>query len=179
MKIQDWTKLLLAAALALALASCKHPTPKTGEGGAIEDTGETIDPIAQDSMGGDDPTAGPRLTSKDGFEWGKWESIHFGFDSATVQTADQATLEQIAKWLKENSDGKIQIAGNCDERGTTEYNLSLGQRRAAAARNYLIKLGVAGSRIATVSWGEEKPVDAAHNEDAWAKNRRADFGLTK
>ena len=178
MKIQDWTKLLLSAAFAVALASCEHP-PKTGTGPAVDDMGTTGDqPGIEKPMPGE-AKEDPRITTKDGFQWDKWEPILFGFDSVSIRANDRPVLEQIAKWLKENPSDKIQIAGNCDERGTEEYNLSLGQRRAAAARNYLIQLGVDGARIATVSYGEGKPADAGHNEDAWTKNRRDEFGLAK
>ncbi|HEY5764974.1 MAG TPA: OmpA family protein, partial [Candidatus Deferrimicrobiaceae bacterium] len=74
-------------------------------------------------------------------------------------------------------DAKIQIEGHCDERGTSEYNMALGERRASAASKYLQNLGIAGSRLSTISYGEERPLDPGHNEDAWAKNRRATFVL--
>ncbi|HZI21663.1 MAG TPA: OmpA family protein [Gemmatimonadales bacterium] len=102
---------------------------------------------------------------------------HFDFDRATIRPGDAAILDRKAAILESNPSVRIQIAGNCDERGSDEYNLALGNRRAITARNYLISHGVAGSRIETVSYGKEKPIDPAHNEEAWAKDRNDQFQL--
>ena len=102
---------------------------------------------------------------------------HFDFDRATIRPGDAAILDRKAAILESNPSVRIQIAGNCDERGSDEYNLALGNRRAITARNYLISHGIAGSRIETVSYGKEKPIDPAHNEEAWAKDRNDQFEL--
>ena len=81
----------------------------------------------------------------------------------------------MAEFLKNNPGAAVLIEGHCDERGTPEYNMALGERRAASAKSYLVSLGVKGGGLSTVSFGEEKPVDPGHNEEAWAKNRRAHF----
>lgn len=101
--------------------------------------------------------------------------IHFDFDEDILKDEARASLKKGAEWLVKNKDLKIVIEGNCDERGTAEYNLALGQRRAAAAAKYLINLGVDAQRIKIVSYGFELPVDPRHNEEAWAKNRRDHF----
>jgi peptidoglycan-associated lipoprotein len=104
--------------------------------------------------------------------------VFFEYDSAEVDAAAQAVLAENAQVLKKNASWILTIEGHCDERGTPEYNLALGERRALAARSYLLSLGIAGDRIRTVSYGKEFPFDAGHNEAAWAKNRRAHFVIT-
>lgn len=104
-------------------------------------------------------------------------TIHFAFDSAVIRSSDQANLQAVAQQLAAHPDCKLLIEGNCDERGTEEYNRALGERRALAAREALANLGVDPSRIRTISYGKDNPVDPGHNEAAWAKNRRDDFVL--
>ena len=105
------------------------------------------------------------------------ENIHFDFDKYNLLPLAQKILKRKADWLWNNPDVSVIIEGHCDERGTNEYNLALGDRRAESAKAYLINLGIAGSRLITISYGEERPVDPAHNEVAWAKNRRAHFTI--
>jgi peptidoglycan-associated lipoprotein len=103
--------------------------------------------------------------------------IHFDFDKYEIRPGDAKILEANSKILKDYPDVKIIIEGHCDERGTVEYNLLLGERRANAAKKYLIELGIDSTRISTVSYGKERPLDPRHCEEAWAKNRRAQFKL--
>ncbi len=103
------------------------------------------------------------------------EMIHFDFDKYNIKAQYQQTLERHANWMKENSGTNVIIEGNTDEWGTEEYNLALGERRAMAAKNYLTNLGVSPDRLATVSYGESRPLDPAHNPKAWAMNRRDEF----
>ncbi|MFH1154979.1 MAG: peptidoglycan-associated lipoprotein Pal [Pseudomonadota bacterium] len=103
------------------------------------------------------------------------QDVHFDFDSSELSSMAQALLKEKAAWLEENGKVQIVIEGHCDERGTTEYNLALGERRAMAAQQFLLNMGIAASRIRTVSFGEERPMDMGHNEEAWTKNRRAHF----
>jgi peptidoglycan-associated lipoprotein len=103
------------------------------------------------------------------------EDIHFGFDRYDLTPRAREILSQNAELLLNHSRVKIQIEGHCDERGTIEYNLALGDRRSTSAEQYLIALGVPPNRISTISYGEEMPIDPGHNEEAWAKNRRAHF----
>jgi peptidoglycan-associated lipoprotein len=105
------------------------------------------------------------------------EHIYFAFDDAGLTADSQAILKKKASFLLENRHKKVLIEGHCDERGSVEYNLALGQRRAASARNFLIYLGVEPSRMRTLSYGKERPLDPGHNEEAWAKNRRDQFVL--
>ncbi|MEW6377215.1 MAG: peptidoglycan-associated lipoprotein Pal [Thermodesulfobacteriota bacterium] len=103
------------------------------------------------------------------------KDIHFDFDKYDIRPGDAAILKENAALLLKFPQGKIQIEGHCDERGTVEYNLALGERRANSTQKYLISLGISPDRISTISYGEERPVDPIHNEEAWAKNRRAHF----
>lgn len=96
----------------------------------------------------------------------------FAFDDSTLSADAQAALTASATWLKQNPQYNLLIEGHCDERGTEQYNLALGDRRANTARDFMVALGVDASRIRTVSYGEERPFDAGHDESAWAKNRR-------
>lgn len=103
------------------------------------------------------------------------KGIHFDFDKYNIRPDDAEILKQNAAVLKKFPAVKIQVEGHCDERGTNEYNLALGERRASSAKKYLITLGIDERRISTISYGEEKPLDPGHIEEAWTKNRRAEF----
>ncbi len=107
-----------------------------------------------------------------------FEDVHFNFDKALIESTDIPHLNRMAAWLKAHPRVKVLIAGNCDERGTEVYNLALGWRRAISVKNYFVSLGVSESQIATVSYGKDRPIDPAHNEIAWAKNRRDNFVLS-
>lgn len=105
------------------------------------------------------------------------QTVYFEFDSAVVRTAQQGRCNAVADDLKAKPETKLMIDGHCDERGTEEYNRALGERRALAVREYLIKYGIAPERVFTRSYGEDRPADTGHTEDAWSKNRRAEFIL--
>ena len=107
------------------------------------------------------------------------QNIFFDYDKAELKTEARDILTRKAAFLQANPDYNVSITGHCDERGTNEYNLALGERRATAASKFIGALGVSQNRISTVSYGEERPVDAGHNEDAWSKNRRDEFRLIK
>ena len=104
---------------------------------------------------------------------GYLQDAFYSFDESTLTTDAQSALTSSATWLKKNSQYNLLIEGHCDERGTEQYNLALGDRRANSAKEYIVALGVDASRIRTVSYGEERPFDSGHDEAAWAKNRRA------
>lgn len=106
---------------------------------------------------------------------GIFKDIHFDFDSSRIAESERAALEYNAEVLKQNSDIQVQLEGHCDERGTAEYNLALGQSRSNAVSRALETLGVDHSRLSTISYGEETPLDPGHSEDAWSKNRRVHF----
>jgi peptidoglycan-associated lipoprotein len=107
------------------------------------------------------------------------QNIYFDYDKSELKPEAQDTLTKKAAFLQANPDYNVSIAGNCDERGTNEYNLALGERRATAASKFISALGVSKNRISTISYGEERPVDTGHNEAAWEKNRRDEFKLIK
>ena len=101
--------------------------------------------------------------------------IYFDFDKSNIRENQRARIEKNALFLKENKEAKIRIEGNCDERGTNEYNMALGERRALNAKKYLMNLGIHEDRMHTISYGEEKPLLHGHDEYSWAQNRRDDF----
>jgi len=103
------------------------------------------------------------------------EDVHFAFDSSVLDATAQAILKDKAGWMKNNPDAAVTIEGNCDERGTVAYNLALGERRAESAKAFLVNMGISAAKMTTISYGEEKPLDPGHNEQAWAKNRRDHF----
>ncbi len=103
------------------------------------------------------------------------ERIFFDFDKSALKLESQALLKKKADWLKANPSAKLLIEGNCDERGTAEYNLALGERRAESAKKFLVDLGIDAKRISTISYGEERPLDPRHTPEAWAKNRNDGF----
>lgn len=105
------------------------------------------------------------------------EDIGFEFDSAILTPEAQEILKVKAEWLHNNANVKSTLEGHCDERGTLEYNLALGERRASSAKSFLVDLGIPASRLITISYGEERPVDPGQNEAAWAKNRRCHFTI--
>jgi peptidoglycan-associated lipoprotein len=94
-----------------------------------------------------------------------------------IEDGDKPTLQKIATYLKQHPRAGVRIEGNCDERGTPEYNMALGERRAESAKKYLIGLGVPANKISTISFGKEKPLDPGHSEEAWTKNRRDHFDI--
>jgi len=107
------------------------------------------------------------------FESRLLKDVHFDFDKYDIRPGDAEILKENAALLSKYRTAKVQIEGHCDERGTIEYNLALGERRANSTKKYLISLGVSSDRISTISYGKERPLDPGHNEEAWAKNRRA------
>jgi peptidoglycan-associated lipoprotein len=125
----------------------------------------------------------PGLSGREGMQSGversatELRTIYFEFDAYSLQSDARNRLEQNAQYMREHPQARIEVQGNCDDRGSTEYNLALGQRRAEAARRYLVNLGIDAGRIDTISFGEENPAVRGHSETAWAKNRRDDFVL--
>ncbi len=144
--------------LVLTMAACSK-TSKSGSGMA-EDSGLGEGNIPVASEGSSD-----------------LPDIHFEFDSAALSSRAQSLLSSNGKWLMNNTGKKIVLEGHCDERGTREYNMALGERRARAAYDYLRSLGVASQQLSTISYGEELPLDTASTETAWSKNRRVHFAI--
>jgi len=130
------------------------------------------------------PAAAPAASQEDpSSRFADWQAVpqmktvYFDFDSSELLPGARETLKRNAEYLKANSGVNVLAEGNCDERGTFEYNMALGQRRADAVREYLSELGVAPARIGTISYGQEKPAADGNNEEAWAKNRRTDLKI--
>ena len=186
MKMTKLTYLLaFAVALTLAATGCKNHrtvgvTPiKGAPTGNPSDTDISTKPYTGDTGNPQIATAPPELFEnmvKDPSALAAY-TIHFAYDSAAIRKSDKSNLQAVADALSRDRSAKLLIEGNCDERGTEEYNRALGERRALAARQALAKLGVDPMRIRTISYGKDKPVDPANNEAAWAKNRRDDFVL--
>jgi peptidoglycan-associated lipoprotein len=155
---------LLVAATTLACQSGSGPSPSGSE---FDPEPSGRDPGMSGSSGGSG--AGGSAMS------GGLHTIYFDFDESALRADAKQSLQNNAKYLNQNSGTSVQIEGNCDERGSEEYNLALGMRRAEAAKRYLMDLGIDGSRMSTISFGEERPAVRGSSEAAWAKNRRDDF----
>ena len=188
--------LALALAATLATTGCKHtpvkitqipgPQARNPNDGNNPGTIPAAPPFNPNdsSINGADKTGGGPLAGRDEFENMIKDpaalaanTIHFAFDSAAIKKSEQSNLETVAAALKSSASDKLLIEGNCDERGTDEYNRALGEKRALAAREALAKLGVSADRVRTLSNGKDKPADTSHEESAWAKNRRDEFIL--
>ena len=121
------------------------------------------------------PAQTPRPAPKEFMAVAALKEVYFDFDKYDIRAEDAKTLDTNAAWLKSNADNLVLIEGHCDERGTNEYNLALGERRAKATMNYLVSQGIQANRITIISYGEERPVCNEKTEACWAKNRRANF----
>lgn len=159
------------AVLVLGAAGCKS---KNGPGGSGLGPGESLPPF---DMGGPGWSEGVRTEFGEPVIGVNFENVSFAYDSFTIAQSERRKIEVVADYLLANPQTTVVIDGHCDERGSREYNLSLGEHRALAVRAYLISLGVAGDRIHTRSFGEEQPLDPGHNEAAWLINRRGEFSL--
>lgn len=165
--------ILLAAASLSACADDKPPLTAENGGEGVTDNGSIIDPMSDTPI-----TSAADLKSAFGStdqQGNALDRVFFALDSSTLSDEAQQTLQKQASLLKRVSgfEFTLTVEGHCDERGTREYNLALGERRAAAVKNYLASLGVDGHRITTISYGKEHPEILGSNEAAWSKNRRA------
>jgi peptidoglycan-associated lipoprotein len=149
-------KMLGAFAAVALLAACAQPAPKTAQTG----TGMAA-------------TSGPAPGSEEDLVANVGDRVFYDFNRSNLKPDARATLDRQAAWLAKYASVNVQVAGNCDDRGTEEYNLALGQRRANAAADYLEAKGVASSRITTISYGKDRPTAQGDNEQAWAQNRNA------
>jgi len=131
-------------------------------------------PVAQEPVIKDDALSSDTATAVEPFE-----TIYFDLDSYVLRQDARDALNKNAQWMLKQTASKVRLEGNCDERGSDEYNLALGEKRAKAAKSYLVTLGVSAERLDTISYGKEKPLDPGHSEAAWAKNRRVDFVIVK
>jgi peptidoglycan-associated lipoprotein len=174
--------LVLAGACAKKQPPVPRPTPPPAtDSPAATRPPSPPEPIAEPTVVPPEPVVEDTLAARDIDAINKdspFQPVFFRFDSAEIEGASQEALNANAEILKKYPTWVITIEGHADERGTAEYNLALGERRALAARTYLVSLGVPADRLRTVSYGKEFPFDPGHNEDAWAKNRRAQFVVT-
>lgn len=152
-----------------------HLTAK-GPGGTQDATAQVT--VTQPPPPPPTPTPTPQVTDEQLFAQAA-QDIYFDFDKADLRPESQQTLARLAEAMKAHSNWKVQIEGNCDERGSTEYNLALGERRAGAAQQALTQAGIPGASLKTISYGKEKPVCTESNEDCWQKNRHDHFTLMK
>jgi peptidoglycan-associated lipoprotein len=172
------------ATTALAAAGCRHAKPVAAPSPPIAEQAPTPMPTAPvEPPSRDFPApqqSGEEVLSSDITELNRvarergWVAdAFFDYDSFVLTTDAQNALTKSAQWLRDHPDYALNIEGHCDERGTEQYNLALGDHRANTARTYLVSLGVDGGRLTTVSYGEERPFEEGHSEEAWAQNRRA------
>lgn len=172
-------RLALIAAAATSLAACA--TRKAPEPAPVPAPAPAPTPAPPPEPTPPPPPVvqtGPMPGSVQDFVVNVGERVFFDYDSHALRTEGSAMLDAQAAWLVRYSEVKVRIEGNADERGTREYNFALGARRANSVRDYLVSKGVAGSRIETVSYGKEKPIDGGTTEEAWGKNRNAHTALT-
>jgi peptidoglycan-associated lipoprotein len=163
------TRLFFCSAvlpLLFAAAGCAHSQPAV----KTDDLPDAATPSS--------PLGSTDLSSDHGNAYGL-QTVHFEFDSSLLSAEAKKTLHANADVLKQNPTLKIQIEGHCDQRGGIQYNIALGEKRAKATEHFLEDLGIPSSRISTISFGKEHPVDASETEEAYAKNRRANFVVTK
>jgi peptidoglycan-associated lipoprotein len=163
-------RLLLAAAALLGLAACQNKIKQVGDDTGAYGDSVPIDRDLPSSLSGANPENADFSILSD-------YKVLFDFDSYAIRSSERSKLEAVANWMNNNSGKNVAIAGHTDARGTTDYNVALGERRALAVRDYLLGLGVGSSRIITVSYGEERPANPGDNESAWAANRRAETGV--
>ncbi|MES2569165.1 MAG: OmpA family protein [Verrucomicrobiota bacterium] len=180
-----YTRLLrpaLAAALALFLGACANKGKTGGDYGGGSGGYSDSDSVSGTPING---LGTPLPERQEGVSFlgsnvdhTRFEPVHFGFDSYTISSEERAKIERVADFMQ-TSPNTVVLAGFTDERGTPEYNRGLGERRAQAVRQALISAGGSTSRLQTVSFGAEMPVDAGSSESAWAKNRRTEFGVVR
>jgi peptidoglycan-associated lipoprotein len=190
MKLTDFTKLLvLGLVLTVASSGCrKRPGQITPLPGRTPNNVSEANPappindntgIKAENTGGGFPVPNPdeRKNWPRDREIFKSDTVHFDFDRSDVKAEDKSKVSAVADYLKANAMDAVEIEGHCDERGTEEYNRSLGERRALALREQLVSLGVDPNKIDTISYGKDRPADPGHDESAWKQNRRGEFLL--
>ena len=178
-------QVLVLVVVAVFLMSCAGKKHKRDEDAALSSETVSSDYVTEEAVRGpadleeEELEAQARRALKAQAEQeGALEDVNFEFNAYTLSAQVQQKLQRTAQWLEDNATVSVQIEGHCDDRGSTEYNLALGERRSVAVENYLVSLGIGSDRMDTISYGEERSVDQGNNEKAWAKNRRAHFEIT-
>jgi len=185
--------LLLLAGIAVVAACGGKKQPETPAPQANADSAARADKARQDSLAAADARAreeADRIARQrtadslaalgrgtDAVRTMLATMIHFDYDKSNIRPDDAGTLDQKISILQANPEARVRVAGHCDERGSDEYNLALGNRRANSAKSYLVSHGIDGNRVETQSFGEERPLDPGHNEAAWSQNRRDEFEI--
>lgn len=159
--------LIITSVLAL-MVGCKTK-PKESDAGQTPPTAGTETPAVDSTPMNFDPAG------SDSGNIAGLQTVQFDYDKANLSNESRQKIQGNAEWMKTNAKVKVQIEGHTDARGSIEYNVALGERRANAVKNYMVSLGISADRLAIISYGEEKPIDRAENDAAWAKNRRANF----
>ena len=181
MKFSTMTAVLAAA---LCVAGCRYDKAGKGGAGGDGDKANAQDISAQDSQLSNAQTGTIGSASEGKFEDlytrctdVNFEPVYFGFDSTVVPQGELGKIDAVVQHLTSRTDRVVVVEGNCDERGSNEYNMALGEQRAIIVRNYLVQNGIAADRIQTRSYGEEKPAVDGHDESAWSRNRRGEFAI--
>lgn len=172
MRALVWFGLIVAIAMTSGVTGCKKKPKAGGVGNGVDEFGGVLGPVdgAGYGAGAMNPDDLKAVASQ-------FAAVYFDYDSAQVAASEQSKLDAVAEYLRGNTSVGLIVEGHCDERGSNEYNLALGERRAQAVRAYLIGLGIPADSIRTVSYGEEQPAAAGHDEASWQQNRRATFSL--
>jgi peptidoglycan-associated lipoprotein len=190
MKAARWTAVLIALVAMATAAACHKKTPPVARPAPPPATTTTTtparpptppEPVAEPTIVPPEPVRDDAISSASLDDLNKsspLKPVFFELDSTDLSPAGQKALDENAALLKRYGSWAVTVEGHCDERGTAEYNLALGERRAIAARAYLVSLGIPADRLRTVSYGKEFPFDPGHDESAFAKNRRAHFVIT-
>ena len=177
-RMNRWLGLVVVAAMAVLLGTGCASKQKNGNLGSGDDQGALGDEAL---AGGGGSGSGSLSLAQRGQgpngDSGPLHDVHFDYDSFELDESARQTMQGNAEWLKDHPNVRVEIEGHCDDRGTVEYNLALGAKRAAAVKNYLVALGVARDRLTTISYGEELPLCHEETESCWSENRRAHFAV--
>ena len=169
--VKAMTMAIASVVVMFAMSSCssKKPAP-------VGDTNPNPNQMNENGTG---PGGDQNIDFGQGHIGGPLSDIHFGYNDSTIQEQDGSVLKSNASWLQAHPQTKVQVEGYCDERGSEEYNIALGAKRAQAGKDYLATLGISESRMSTISYGKELPVCTEHDESCWSQNRRDHFMVSK
>jgi peptidoglycan-associated lipoprotein len=165
---------IVSVGLMLATSGCSSKKPA-----AVGDTGPGANGMGENGTGAGGGTSLEDWEKGTVGKGGPLSDIHFGYNDSTVNEQDGSVLKSNASWLQAHPQTKVQVEGFCDERGSEEYNIALGAKRAQAGKDYLVTLGIGGDRLSTISYGKELPLCTEHDESCWSQNRRDHFSVSK